>query len=176
MDFECIRSISSELEVAVDTCIDAAGFEFDSELQKTLLRAATFGKCFLDRYNSEKFVSMCRILRVLNAIRRPEIGIPLTYGQYVQSSEEVIVSRLLSRNLHVLALRISKYLSLDFHGVLIHWACHKIKVSNEDVTTLSRTIIEKFREYEHDFFSFTEVAQAAYESGRRNLAIKVILK
>lgn len=67
--------------MAVDTCIEAAAYEFDHQLQKQLMRAASFGKCFLDSYPAEKFVNMCRILRVLNAIREPGVGIFLTYGQ-----------------------------------------------------------------------------------------------
>lgn len=45
-------------------------------------QAASFGKVFSADYNPEKYVEMCRILRVLNAVRDPKIGIPLTYTQY----------------------------------------------------------------------------------------------
>lgn len=31
---------------------------------------------------SEYYVQMCRTLRVLNAVRHPAVGIPLTYTQY----------------------------------------------------------------------------------------------
>lgn len=85
----------------------------------------------------------------------------------------MIIQRLLNRNLHLLALKIAKYLSIDFHGILIHWACYKIKNSTEDEQTLSRVIIERFHEHGQDFFSFTDVAKAAHETGRTQLAIKV---
>lgn len=96
---EFIRSIRAELVGAVDTCIDAAGREFEVVWQKKLLRvslaidverniaddvysqAATFGKTFLDLYNPNDFVQMTQTLRVLNAARYYEIGIPLTYDQ-----------------------------------------------------------------------------------------------
>jgi hypothetical protein len=65
----------------VDICIEAAGNEFNPEVQKQLLRAASFGKCFLESYNTEHFVNMCRVLRVLNAVRHHDIGIWLTYEQ-----------------------------------------------------------------------------------------------
>lgn len=45
-------------------------------------QAASFGKCFLDRFPPDSFVHMCQDLRVLNAIRDYHIGIPLTYTQY----------------------------------------------------------------------------------------------
>lgn len=32
--------------------------------------------------NSENYVNMCRKLRVLNAVRDPKVGIPLTITQY----------------------------------------------------------------------------------------------
>ena len=49
---------------------------------------------------------------MLNAVRFYEIGIPLSYVQYAQLSPSHLVSRLLARNLHLLALRISSYLAL----------------------------------------------------------------
>lgn len=48
-------------------------------------KAASFGKCFLDRFPPDGFVRMCQDLRVLNAIRDYHIGIPLTYSQYPQA-------------------------------------------------------------------------------------------
>lgn len=80
---EQIRMIRPELVSAVDTCIDAAGREFESHWQKKLLKAATFGKTFLDLYNPTDFVQMTQTLRVLNAARFYEVGIPLTYDQHV---------------------------------------------------------------------------------------------
>lgn len=45
-------------------------------------QAASFGKCFIDKFPPESFVRMCQDLRVLNAIRDYQIGIPLTFTQY----------------------------------------------------------------------------------------------
>lgn len=70
------------LEKAVDQCVKAAGFEFDPDIQKMLLRAAKFGKTIAPDIPSEPYVQMCRILRVLNGVRSKKIGIPLTYSQY----------------------------------------------------------------------------------------------
>ena len=80
---ENIRTIRHDLMDAVSTCIDAAGNEFDPSLQRALLRAASFGKSFLESYSADRFVDMCRSIRILNAVRDKQIGIPLTYKQYV---------------------------------------------------------------------------------------------
>ena len=41
----------------------------------------SFGKCFLENYNASNFVDMAQSIRVLNAVRHHDIGIPLTYVQ-----------------------------------------------------------------------------------------------
>jgi hypothetical protein len=46
-----------------------------------IVKAAAFGKCFLDSYNAEQFVNMAQTLRVMNAVRYYDIGIPITYAQ-----------------------------------------------------------------------------------------------
>jgi hypothetical protein len=78
---ESIISIRPDLVEAVDTCIDAAAREVDPAWQKKLLKAAGFGKTFLDSYNPIDFVNVAQALRVLNAVRHYEIGIPITYDQ-----------------------------------------------------------------------------------------------
>ena len=78
---ENIRIIRPVLADAVDSCIEAAGHEFNLFWQRSLLKAAAFGKAFLESYNADCFVSMCQTLRVLNSVRYYEIGIPITYTQ-----------------------------------------------------------------------------------------------
>lgn len=46
-------------------------------------KAAKFGRGYLDLYNPTDFVNMGQTLKVLNAVRFYEIGLPLTYAQYV---------------------------------------------------------------------------------------------
>lgn len=73
--------IKDKIELAVTECIEAAGYEFDGETQKSLIRAALYGKGFIASHNPDSYIKMCRILRVLNAIRHQKVGIPLTYKQ-----------------------------------------------------------------------------------------------
>lgn len=92
---------------AVRQCVEAAGHEYDTNTQKSLLRvrthswfckslfcvlcgvtlcfvhqAASFGKCFLTDFSPDLFVMTCRELRVLNAVRESSVGLPLTHTQY----------------------------------------------------------------------------------------------
>lgn len=78
---EYLGLIKNKLEESVNECIEAAGFEFDTNTQKSLIRAAYFGKAFIAGHVPDKYIETCRVLRVLNALRDPKIGIPLTYAQ-----------------------------------------------------------------------------------------------
>lgn len=130
---EYLREIQElgQLIQAVQQCIEAAGHEHQPDMQKSLLRAASFGKCFLDRFPPDSFVHMCQDLRVLNAIRDYHIGIPLTYTQYKQLTIQVLLDRLVLRRLYPLAIQICEYLRLpEVQGVsriLAHWACYKAR-------------------------------------------------
>lgn len=73
--------IKGKLGESVDECIEAASYEFDTSAQKSLICAAFFGKAFFPGYNPDKYIETCRVLRVLNALRDPKTGIPLTYAQ-----------------------------------------------------------------------------------------------
>ncbi|ENN73876.1 hypothetical protein YQE_09530, partial [Dendroctonus ponderosae] len=99
-----IKSKSS-LEDAVNQCLDAVKYEFDTDIQKMLIRAAQFGKCFISGMNSNKYVKMCCLLRVLNAIRHSKVGISLTIehqyhckqvGQH-QADEEIVAREIASK-------------------------------------------------------------------------------
>ncbi len=52
-----------------------------SSNQLLCLQAAKFGRAFLDLINPTDFVHMGQTLKMLNAVRFYEIGIPLTYAQ-----------------------------------------------------------------------------------------------
>ncbi|XP_032461630.1 vacuolar protein sorting-associated protein 16 homolog isoform X6 [Phocoena sinus] len=175
---EYLREIQElgQLPQAVQQCIEAAGHEHWPDMQKSLLRAASFGKCFLDRFPPDSFVRMCQDLRVLNAIRDYHIGIPLTYSQYKQLTIQVLLDRLVLRRLYPLAIQICEYLRLpEVQGVsriLAHWACYKVQqkdVSDEDV---ARAINQKLGDTPG--VSYSDIAARAYGCGRTELAIKLL--
>lgn len=142
---------------------------------------------------------MGQVLKVLNAVRFYEIGIPLTYSQYAvthlwpesswsifrynYASPSHLITRLTSRNLHLLALRISSYLNLKPDTVLKHWACAKIARTRPSATgqdaelsgddEVCAIIVEKFQSLGGTDVSYADIAKRAWEVGRSRLATKV---
>ncbi|CAG8956602.1 hypothetical protein HYFRA_00011913 [Hymenoscyphus fraxineus] len=167
-----IQLIRPSLVEAVDTCVKAAGHEFNIHWQKQLLKAASFGKSVLDIYNSDDFVDMCEVLRVLNAVRFYEIGIPLSYEQFLRLTPENLVRRLINRREYLLALRISTYLRLPTDRIYVHWASQKVRVGTEDEDTICRLIVSKLEGKRG--ISFEEIARAAYDEGRGRLATELL--
>lgn len=169
---ENIQRIKSNLPDAVETCIRAAGHEFDHALQKKLLRAASFGKSVLDLYSSDEFVDMCEDLRVLNAVRDYRIGLPLSYDQYLRLTSERLMSRLTNRHEYLLAIKLSEYLQLPLNKIYVHWASQKVKGSSVDDDAIREIIVEKLRG-KHGI-SFEAIARAAYDEGRSHLATTLL--
>jgi len=152
--------------------VKAAGLEFSIHWQKQLLKAASFGKSVLDIYNSDEFVDMCETLRVLNAVRFYEIGLPLSYEQFLRLTPEKLIRRLINRREYLLALRISSYLRLPTDRIYVHWASQKVRVGSEDEDTICRLIVEKLAGKRG--ISFEEIARAAYDEGRGRLATELL--
>ena len=123
---------------------------------------------------------MGRTLKVLNAVRFFDVGIPLTYAQFLYTSPEHLVDRLTSRAMHLLALRISDYLGLPPDQVLKHWACAKIAHAKASATEtevnddeLCRAITAKFKSIGGMHVSYADIAKRSWEVGRPGLATKV---
>jgi vacuolar protein sorting-associated protein 16 len=106
-------------------------------------------------------------------------------SRYNYSSPSHLISRLTSRNLHLLALRISNFLNVKADAVLRHWACAKILRSRPTTTStgdnaelsaddeVCRMIVEKFEELGGVDVSYAEIAKKAWDVGRGGLATKV---
>ncbi|ORY21590.1 Vps16, C-terminal region-domain-containing protein [Naematelia encephala] len=175
---ESIRSIRADLPSAVDTCIEAAGRETEVYYQRRLLKAAQFGRAFMDLFNPTDFVSMGQTLKVLNAVRYFEIGIPITYEQYMASSPSFLISQLVSRNHHLLALRVSQHLGLRPDPVLKHWASAKIaRARGQDATedeVICGAIVDKFEKEGEKGVSYAEIAKKSFELGRIKLATMLL--
>ncbi|NXP51463.1 VPS16 protein, partial [Heliornis fulica] len=175
---EYLREIKDQklLPEAVSQCIEAASYEHEPDTQKSLLRAASFGKCFIDKFPPENFVRMCQDLRVLNAIRDYQIGIPLTFTQYKRLTIEVLIDRLVLRRLYPLAIRICEYLRLaEIQGVsriLAHWACYKVQQKDKSDEEVAHAINQKLGDTPG--ISYSEIATRAYDCGRTELAIKLL--
>lgn len=169
---ENIQRIKSNLPDAVETCIRAAGQEYDQELQKKLLRAASFGKSVLDLYSSDEFVDMINDLRVLNAVRDYKVGLPLSYEQYIRLGPDRLITRLIDRREYLLALKLSEFLNLPLNKIYVHWASQKVKGSAGDDDTIHSIITERLRGKQG--VSFEAVARTAYDEGRGHLATSLL--
>ncbi|KAF3930538.1 hypothetical protein ABW19_dt0202508 [Dactylella cylindrospora] len=165
---DAIQLIRPSLPEAVSACVLAAGHEFDIGWQKQLLKAASFGKSVLELYSSDDFVEMCKNLRVLNAVRYYEVGFGITMEQLERLTPDKLIERLVAREEHLLALRISDYLNLPTDKIYIHWACMKVKLSADDEDTICRTIVRKLKDKRG--IKYDEIAKSAFEEGRGRLA------
>lgn len=167
-----IQLIRPNLTEAVDTCVNAAGREFDAEWQKRLLKAASFGKSVLDIYNSDEFVEMCETLRVLNAVRFYKVGLGVSFEQFHRLTPENLIKRLLNRHEYLLALKIASYLKLPSDRIYIHWAAAKVRSGTEDEDTICRLVVERLSG--KPGISFEEIARAANHEGRTHLATELL--
>uniref|UniRef100_A0A8C2K756 Vacuolar protein sorting-associated protein 16 homolog n=1 Tax=Cyprinus carpio TaxID=7962 RepID=A0A8C2K756_CYPCA len=140
------------------------------------LQAASFGKCFLSNFPPEQFVSMCKDLRVLNAVRDYTVGIPLSHTQFKQMTVQVLIDRLVYRKLYLLAIEVCRYLKTpEYQGVsrvLKHWACYKVQQKEESDEVIAKAVSVKLADAAG--ISYSEIATKAYESGRTELAIKLL--
>jgi vacuolar protein sorting-associated protein 16 len=115
---------------------------------------------------------MCETLRVLNAVRFYEIGLPLSYNQFVRLTPEKLVQRLINRREYLLALRVSSYLRLPTDRIYVHWASQKVRFSSDNEETICNVIVEKLAGKRG--ISFEEIARAAYDEGRGQLATQLL--
>jgi len=136
------------------------------------LKAASFGKILLDLYDSDEFVEMSETLRVLNAVRFYEIGLPVSYEQYRRLNPERLIQRLVARQEYLLAVRLSDYLRLPTDGIYVHWAAQKVRVSTDDEDITCQRIVEKLKG--KPGISFEEIARAAHDEGRQRLATALL--
>nr|BAJ33734.1 unnamed protein product [Eutrema halophilum] len=170
---ENLRLIRSSLSEAVESCIDAAGHEFDVTRQRALLRAASYGQAFSCNFQRDRVQETCRTLRVLNAVRDPNIGIPLSIQQYKLLTAMVLISRLINAHSHLLALRISEYLGMNKEVVIMHWACAKITASQSTPDAhLLEILLDKLQLCKG--ISYAAVATHADNCGRRKLAAMLV--
>uniref|UniRef100_A0AAV2MHR4 Vacuolar protein sorting-associated protein 16 homolog n=1 Tax=Knipowitschia caucasica TaxID=637954 RepID=A0AAV2MHR4_KNICA len=175
---EYLREIKDQrvLTEAVTQCVEASGHEWNCTVQKALLRAASFGKCFLSDFSPEVFVSTCRELRVLNAVRDTSVGLPLSHTQFKQMTVQVLIDRLVHRRLYPLAIEICRYLKIpEFQGVsrvLRHWASCKVQQTDLSDEAVARVVCCKVGD--SPGVSYSHIAAKAYESGRPELAIQLL--
>ncbi|KAL5997534.1 vacuolar protein sorting-associated protein 16 [Asimina triloba] len=131
------------------------------------------GVGFGSHIQRDRFQEMCKTLRVLNAVRNHEIGIPLSIQQYKLLTAPVLIARLINAHHHLLALQISEYLGLNKEVVVMHWACAKITSSlSIPDSTLLEVLLDKLKLCKG--ISYAAVAAHADSCGRRKLAAMLV--
>ncbi|KAG8236730.1 hypothetical protein J437_LFUL014226 [Ladona fulva] len=135
---------------------------------------------------------MCRTLRVMNAVRDPKIGIPVTITQYPLHKQ--YFNKKICSTIHILmdatyfksftfvvfsvpfTILIAKYLRLpETEGssrILANWACNKVKQIYLDSDLIAQEIAEKLGYLPG--ISYSEIAEKAAQCGHTELAIKLM--
>lgn len=166
----------NEMSEAVKICLEAASNEFNIATQKMLLRAALFGKSFTEKMDPKYYVDVCQKLKILNAIRRPNVGIALTLYQLEKIGIHNLIDRLIERKHFLLALRIASYLKIAPEQgdikILTRWAFFKVRQQDKNEEQIANDIANKLQHYSG--VSYAEIANKAIEYGRKNLAIKLL--
>jgi len=144
---ECLlKLIGDDVILATERCVLAACHTLCSREQSELLNAARFGMSCAQRrnirYNPWALRKACVMLRVLNAVRHADVGIGLTYAQYCHDGLETLIARLMYRNQHFLASRISK-LGKGVHKVIHGWANAKVHAAQGISDSMVSSIVSK---------------------------------
>lgn len=80
-----------------------------------MVQAGCYGRAFcpVGSYPRKRILQICQSLRILNALRASNVGVPLTLPQLEALTPSVLVSRLINARRHLLALRIAEMLNMD---------------------------------------------------------------
>ena len=110
------------------------------------------GMRLCDRYDTSKFVDLCRNLRVLNALRRLDIDV--SYNDFKISS---LLDKLISLNHWPLAIEISNFMDVPMedgvYRILAHWCLYIMDAHKNDKTSsttedmVARRIFNRLEKY-----------------------------
>ena len=78
------------------------------------VQAACYGRAFCPAgsFPRKRLLEVCKLLRLLNALRQPEVGLPMTMAQLEALTPAAVLTRLVTAKRHLLALRIANTLDL----------------------------------------------------------------
>ena len=159
-------------------CIEAGSIEFNELLQQKILKAASYGKTFLNasQIDHNSLHETCRYLRVVNNLRKSRGLRTMTLLQVKTINELQFVKILLRYNLHYIALKICEHLGFQDKNKLIpmiyeHWACCKIEQDLDEVVLCS-IIKEKLQNVKG--ISFTDIAQKAINLYKNELGLRLL--
>lgn len=167
-----LRSIAADLPAAVATCTAAAAADLDPLRQAALLKAACYGRAFVaaDDFPRYGIISVVRKLRILNALRVPEVGIPLTSTQMDATSSQALLSALVAARHFLLAARVAEVLGVGSGQVLAAWACAKISAAGTQTDEELRSALRSKLKGGGRHVRYAQIATHAQARGRPRLA------
>lgn len=174
---------NDDIEKAVQDCLYSAGFTLDPHTQQSLVKAGCFGMAFSplsskDGKHSVKrgsiVVDLARSLRILNALRDPAVGLPLTLVQYGYLGLPRITKRLCHLGQFSLALKICESVDHPVESVLLAWSKRKISscvvgCTDEELYSALRKNLDSY-----PAIPWSIIAEHALHCGRHHLALKLV--
>ncbi|CAN3374108.1 hypothetical protein DIURU_003259 [Diutina rugosa] len=179
INIQLLKSDPGALVKAIRVCLEAALASFNVGLQKKLLRAATFGKMYLDlddKFDSDEYCDVVNTLKVLNQLRASDVGVFVTYLQAQQDWLQVVKSLLL-RDKYGVALRASElipHLKSYRSMIYVYWCCAKIMGSpTKSDDELYQAIKSRLAEVSTNV-DVAAIIDTAHNEGRPQLCKQVI--
>lgn len=167
-----LRRLGSNLNDAVLTCIQAAGFETDKLHQNRLLQASALGKSFPNckRFNHDQLRIMIQKIRILNHLRSSQIGISITLEQFENIFPLLFVEKLSRRNLFNIASEVCSLLKMSNLSVKYHWSLNAIQSMESD-----RKILKKIKKNLYgDKINFSLLSVWANQLERSSLSNRLL--
>ena len=168
---EKIKELGESLSTTIFVLLNAAANiywkeeetdEVKKEAQMYLLKAAQLGKIFAnaeEEFNHDKFLGICKDLRVVNNLRNNEDSqILITYKEYESLTFQELIKKILIQHNFNLAFKISNYLiGYDTKKIYQKWACAKIKKLNRLANKS-----EQIKLYDNIIYSLSNIKNVSY--------------
>ena len=185
-----LRKIGNELENDIKILLTCASKflysdkkSLNKKIQFYLLKAAQYGKNYVDDFNFNLFSQMCKEIRVINNLNccndssdKPRF---ITYVQYKNMGIKDLIKKLIRQYNFALAYDICKYLNLDYS---IHIIFQKFAIAQIKKLSFSNTNEEQMKVYEKiskllktiPNISYIKLAKSAFKCGFGNIGSKFL--
>ncbi|EGR34044.1 hypothetical protein IMG5_026090 [Ichthyophthirius multifiliis] len=177
-----LRNSKEQLKEAVLDCINSALFVLNEDDQKDLLKAASYGKTYLDynAFDHNLFPYILKIIRITYNMNRQKIKRMITYKKkvkYLLKNQEKLFNILLTYNYHQLAIDICQDSQIRIK-ILIHWAKQLIEINQQSSTSdevTAQKIIQQVKSQQkllaNNKLSYIDIVEKAIQCGKDKLAL-----
>ncbi|TKR78017.1 hypothetical protein L596_018891 [Steinernema carpocapsae] len=173
--YDFIKYCKGKESKAIEECLYAAAYTYEPERQEELLEAAKLGKSIDKKYDSSRFVAICKEIRVLHTVRMMRVGIPLSFAQLTELKPNPLLNRLIELRHWPAAMEVARYMEIPedegVHRVLGYWASHLIEECKLN-GGIAREVDEKIFNKLKDFaaINYANIAEKAYKTELPELA------